>query len=121
MSKSPPKVGQAVVEPRKVLDAAMTERELFESVRAHLDAFGWLWYHTYDSRRSGAGFPDIFAIRKGKALAIELKSQRGQLTDEQWRWFIAFDVAGIDCHLWRPSHLSDGTIEECLRGGGGTQ
>ena len=34
---------------------------------------GWLHYHTYDSRRSPIGFPDLVMVRDGKLLAIECK------------------------------------------------
>lgn len=113
-----------MVEPRKVLNAAMTERELFECVRAHLNAFGWLWHHVYDARRSNAGLPDLIAVKNGRLLFIELKTEKGRLTDEQRVWLMALHHAGGEegtpygartC-VWRPSDLSSGVIESVLRG-----
>ena len=59
---------------------------------------GWLVYHTHDSRRSEAGFPDLVMIRDGVLLAFELKrgeaevrrmskTPRGKL---QRAWIAAF-------------------------------
>ena len=104
----------------------MSEAELFECVRAHLHAFTWNWYHTFDSRRSKHGFPDIVATKRGSLLFIELKSERGKLTAEQEFWLKELDGAGGEdgtpygakvC-VWRPSNLSSGEIERVLRGAG---
>lgn len=106
------------VKARAVVDAAMTEAQLFESVRDHLNTFGWLWYHTYDSRRSNGGFPDIIAVKDGRLLAVELKSMKGQVTPEQRSWQLAIWICGggTEMHTWRPSDLSSGEIERVLRG-----
>ena len=34
---------------------------------------GWRPYHTHDSRRSAAGFPDLILIKDGWLIAAELK------------------------------------------------
>lgn len=117
VSKSPPKVGQAVVEPRKVLDAAMTERELLETVRAHAVAFRWAYYHTHDSRHSTSGFPDLVLAKPPRLLFVELKSEKGRLTGTQEAWLWDFDQCGVETYVWRPSDLSSGEIESVLRGG----
>ncbi|MEW6583441.1 MAG: VRR-NUC domain-containing protein, partial [Actinomycetota bacterium] len=38
---------------------------------------GWLVYHTFDSRHSAAGFPDLILARGDRLVAAELKTQRG--------------------------------------------
>lgn len=101
---------------RQTLDAAMSEAELFESVRAHLKAFHWMHFHTYDSRRSNPGFPDIIAVKPGRLLVIELKAERGRLTGEQELWLHELKLAGAEPHVWHPSDLSSGLIERVLRG-----
>lgn len=108
---------------KDVLDAAMTEAQLFESVRDHLNAFGWLWVHHYDSRRSNAGFPDIVAIREGeyggRVLFVELKREKGQLSPDQAEWYgglLACMRSGHpEVYVWRPSDLSSGEVERVLR------
>lgn len=108
-------MGVRVSEARATLDRAMSEAVLFECVRDHLNAFKWRWYHTYDSRRGNAGFPDIVAIKESRLLAIELKSEAGKVTPEQRAWLLAFWIAGNEMHTWRPSDLSSGLIEDTLR------
>lgn len=67
---------------------------------------GWtLRYHTFDSRRSGAGFPDLLLARPrtGEVIAVELKSERGRITADQAAWLAAFEAAGVPAFVWRPS------------------
>ncbi len=53
-----------------------------------------LQYHTHDSRRSRAGFPDIIALRhdhRGVTLAVlELKRETGRPTLDQEHWLDAW-------------------------------
>jgi hypothetical protein len=53
-----------------------------------------LIYHTHDSRRSQAGFPDLVAIRRdpdGVTLFVgELKRENGRITAEQSAWLIGW-------------------------------
>ena len=91
-------------------NVAMKERELQQAVQEAAALFGWLYYHTYDSRRSNPGFPDLVLARNGTILFVELKSQTGKVSPEQQTWLDA--VGGI---VWRPSDWLDGTITETLR------
>lgn len=108
---------------RRMLDAQMSEKALFESVRDHLNAFGWLWYHTRDSRGSSAGFPDIVATRYWALLFIELKREKAFPTDMQKLWLDSLDGAGGEdgtpygakVYVWRPRDLSSGEVERVLR------
>lgn len=79
---------------------------------------GWRWYHTYDSRRSREGYPDLtlWHPRRGVILLAELKRDTGQLTRAQ-----ANVLRELECvttwggaHLWRPSDWPE--IERILRG-----
>ena len=42
----------------------MNEAELQRNVLSLAAMTGWLAYHTYDSRRSQAGFPDLVLVRR---------------------------------------------------------
>ncbi len=98
---------------RAVVDGAMTEAELLAAVvdLAHLRM--WMTYHSFDSRHSAAGFPDICAVRGHRLLFAELKSQRGRLTADQRTWLEALALTGAETYLWRPSDFEQ--IEETLR------
>lgn len=64
----------------------------------------WVVYHTFDSRRSAEGFPDLVCVRPGQpVLFIELKSAQGELTSQQQIWLSFLERAtGIQAHCWRP-------------------
>ena len=64
---------------------------------------GWLTYHTYDSRRSQAGFPDLTMVRGDRLIFAELKSQKGQPNPAQEIWLTTLGtVIGAEVYLWRP-------------------
>jgi hypothetical protein len=69
-----------------------------------------LAYHTYDSRYSQPGFPDLVLVHpdKPKIIFAELKSQTGTLRTEQKLWLAALSCVASDCDnvlvkVWRPS------------------
>lgn len=96
----------------------MPEKDLQECVRRTALAFGWLFFHPFDSRKSTPGFPDCSLTKDGRLLFIELKTERGKPTEAQWRWLGELaKVPGVRVFLFRPSHWYDGTIERVLRGG----
>lgn len=86
-----------------------SEAGFLAAVRELAARAGWLAYHTHDSRRSEAGFPDLVLVRRGRMLLVELKAEGGRLTDEQQTWLaqlarVAGESAGaVDVHVWRPS------------------
>lgn len=93
----------------------LTEAQFFEQVRSLLNLYGWRWIHQYDSRRSNAGWPDIFAVREGRAIAIELKREGGKPTQAQLDWLESLNVAGIRACLVYPKDID--MIRELLAGG----
>lgn len=95
---------------------AMTEAELLSTVLAIAKRHGWLAYHTHDSRRSQAGYPDLTLVHatRGRLLFRELKSQRGRLRPEQLTWLEAIYAVGQDVGVWRPMDLLNGTVHRTL-------
>lgn len=77
-----------------------------------------LIYHTYSSRRSAPGFPDLVLIneQRGRALFRELKTETGRVAPAQFDWITGMTLAGLDAGVWRPSHLLSGRISRELRG-----
>lgn len=52
----------------------------------------------------GAGFPDLFMVRRERALAAELKRQTGGKTsDEQKEWLARLEETPVETYKWRPS------------------
>lgn len=98
---------------------AMLERELQEQVRQIALANKCLFYHTWDSRKSVAGFPDCVIVTADRRLIFaKLKREHTDLTASQWEWIVGLRMALEDRHhkveVWRPSDLLDGTIHRIL-------
>lgn len=74
---------------------------------------GLLCYHTYDSRRSEPGFPDLVIVGS-RTIFRELKTMTGRVTKEQKLWLERLNASGQDAKVWRPSDLADGTIQREL-------
>ncbi len=99
------------------LTAAMSEAELDRAVRRILaDLPGLRCYHTYDSRRSPHGFPDLVIAGEHGVLWRELKRETGRLTLPQIGWLDVLTAAGQDAGTWRPSDLICGRIARELAG-----
>lgn len=93
----------------------MTERDLQASLIDVAETFGYEVYHTYDSRRSQRGFPDLSMIRPPRLIFIEVKTEKGRLTRDQelWRDYLE-RCPGVEYYLCRPSNFDE--IIEILRG-----
>jgi hypothetical protein len=88
-----------------------SERDLSDAIRELAARYGYLAYHTFDSRKSAPGFPDWILVkhgikRNGRLVALELKTERGQPTPEQLAWIGALStIPGCDARIIRPSGL----------------
>lgn len=99
---------------RRLVATQMTEAELQGWVATSARMLGWLVYHTYDSRRSEAGYPDTTLVRGSRLVYAELKSMRGKVTAAQQQWLDALRrVPGVEVYVWRPDELD--TILDILR------
>lgn len=83
----------------------MSEKEFQKSVKSLAYALGWLTYHTFDSRRSDVGFPDLVLVKDDRLIFAELKSEKGKLTIKQDMWLQALDYTDVETYVWRPSDL----------------
>jgi hypothetical protein len=85
----------------------ITEKEWQAQVLDLARLCGWRHgYHTFDSRRSASGFPDLVLVRE-RVVFAELKSETGKLSAAQVAWLEALEAAGAEAYLWRPSDLVD--------------
>lgn len=83
---------------------------------------GWRDYHTHDSRRSKAGFPDLTLTRGVRLIFAELKADAEQrratladvaarpewlrsrsITNEQAAWLMALAATPAEVYVWRPA------------------
>ena len=84
--------------------ADLTEKEWQQQVVSLARTLNYAVYHTFDSRRSQPGFPDLVLIGR-KLLFIECKSERGKLSEAQERWLDMLRRAGAEAYVLRPSDL----------------
>lgn len=102
---------------RQSLDRAMTERQWMAQVEQFAVHRGWAKYHTFDSRRSDAGFPDLVLTRAipgdRRIVFAELKAMNGKLSAAQRSWLTVLELIAELCggHLevkcWKPSDWDD--------------
>jgi hypothetical protein len=97
------------------LPEGISEKEFQALVIQMAKDFGWkMIYHTHNSRKSAAGFPDLILIRGDLLLAAELKVGANTPTPAQEDWLHAFErVSCVDAQLWYPKDLN--TIREVLK------
>lgn len=81
--------------------------------------YGWARYHTYDSRHSVAGYPDLELVRYDpypRLIKAELKDTGRRPTVEQIEWLNLYAQVGapVEVYLWYPTHL-DRIVDEILK------
>ena len=74
---------------------------MYETIRAAAKLGHWLYFHTRDSRRSPAGFPDCVLARAGIMLVAECKrDDTGKVTTAQQEWIDEMNkVPGIVAYV----------------------
>jgi hypothetical protein len=95
----------------------MNETELKSIVINLARRFGWLIHHDLPAKSAAGrwathvqgdvGFPDLVLVSPhyGQCLFVELKSEKGRTTSSQDNWLDALAIAGVECHVVRPSDL----------------
>lgn len=106
-----------VVIPENHPSLGMPEKALQEAVLGLADLLGYAAYHTFDSRRSSPGFPDVVLAGRDRIIFAELKSHTGRITKAQERWLRLLADSGGEVYLWRPRDWLNGSIETILRVG----
>lgn len=81
------------------------EKDWQRTVRDLARTLGWRRaYHTFDSRRSDTGFPDLVLVRD-RVIFLELKRETGTTTQAQRDWITALHHAQAEVYVARPRHL----------------
>ena len=64
---------------------------------------GWLYYHTWRSIHSPAGYPDLCLVKPPRIIFCELKTNTGKITDKQWEWIETLaECPQLEVYLFRP-------------------
>lgn len=111
-----------------VLAAAMSEDELLACVIDACRALGWKTAHFRPAKTErgwrtavsgdGKGFFDLVLMheRMGEVLFVELKSERGKQSPEQFEWHRTAIAAGQRVFVWYPSTWLNGGVMRVLEG-----
>ena len=95
---------------------SLSERDFQQQVVDLADVYGWKHFHNLDARGSDPGWPDLVLVRPPQLLIVELKAERGSLTDAQREWLQALGMCNVEVRIWRPSSWPE--IETTLKRGG---
>ena len=100
----------------------ITERQLSAAIRELAERLGWRCFTISNTKaaglrsHTGVGWPDLFLVRNGIAIAAELKVGSRGLTGPQEEWLMALDeVPGVYAFVWHEKDWRSGVIEEELR------
>lgn len=98
----------------KTITEAAFQRQVVQFARL----CGWTVYHTFDSRRSDPGFPDLVMVRAGRPVVYaELKTVAGRVRPEQAKWLELLRLTPSQVFLWRPTPECWAEIERVLGDG----
>jgi hypothetical protein len=86
--------------------ADMLERDWQRQVVDLALTFGYDYYHTYRSKKSPAGFPDLVLVGR-RVIFCELKRENTHPSPLQVAWLRRLHAAGAEVYLLRPRHLQD--------------
>lgn len=92
------------------LASVETEKQFMARVIDAARRAGWRVYHTYNSRQSAPGFPDLVVAKAGeRVLFIECKTDTGRMTPTQQAWIDLLDSTRgePEAHVWRPQDWTD--------------
>jgi len=86
--------------------ADMTEKVWQGQVMALARQLAWKSYHPYRSDKSQPGWPDIALVRD-RLILLELKTEKGKLSDAQKDWIRRLTMANAEIYVARPRHLDE--------------
>lgn len=91
------------------------EQEMQQAIIDTAKMMGYLTHHEYDSRRSTAGFPDLWIVGYGKLLVLENKTDTGRVSDDQRIWLRELTAAGVDARVYRLRDWQSGELVKELQ------
>ena len=93
--------------PRSAYDrvsVTVSEAAFMDTILQAAEIYGWWAYHTHDSRRSTAGFPDLVLIKPPRVIFLEVKSETGRLSRAQADVLAMLEAVGyVRSGVVRPS------------------
>lgn len=90
----------------------MPEKLFMGQVTRYAKLMGWRVHHTFDSRRSEPGLPDLICIRRPRIVFLEIKGARTPVTDDQKATIEELQACGLTALIVRPKDWK--TVERLL-------
>ena len=101
----------------------LTEAEFLRQVIDLAEIYHWSYVHFRPAQTArgwrtpvqgplGKGWPDLILVRGDRLLAVELKAEKGRITEDQLHVMDILDGAGFETAFWRPSDF--GAIQAAL-------
>lgn len=87
----------------EALPLDVNEKQFQQAVLGLATSEGWMAYHTFDSRRSSPGFPDLVLVRD-RVVWMELKVHPNKPTADQERWIDGLKAARQQAYVFYPEH-----------------
>ena len=75
------------------------EKDAQATILMLAETLGWRVYHTFDSRRSAEGFPDLVLVRD-RVVFAELKREGERPRPNQTDWLNTLAAAGAETYVW---------------------
>lgn len=63
----------------------------------------------------GKGWPDLFMVRRERAIAVEIKGDGDSLKDEQRQWLFDLETAGVEAFVFTPASWREGFVDTVLK------
>ncbi len=94
----------------------LTEKGFMATVVQYAKLCGWMCYHTWNSKHSEPGFPDLVLVRDGEIVFVELKLEKGKVSVAQEKWLSELQKCSSDnvsVIVFRPSDWEEvkGTLK----------
>jgi hypothetical protein len=94
----------------------MGEAELRNLICELAHRLGWEVFRLPANRtvrpvKDAVGYPDLTLARRQQVLFMELKTDKGVVSDDQWRWSIALP----EWYVIRPADWNDGRVARLLQ------
>jgi len=97
----------------RIAATSSSESQFERQVKQLAALFGYAYYHTWRSIHSPDGYPDCCLAKPGRLVFIELKSEKGKVSDKQQEWLDTLEAAGAEAYVFRPSQFDE--LVEILR------
>jgi hypothetical protein len=88
-------------------DVTMRERDYQAIIVQAARYAGWRVFWTWNSMHSPKGWVDLFMLKGGKALAYEVKTEKGRIRPEQLECLALLQAAGIPARIVRPADFDE--------------